>query len=172
MNPDQVVKTIEVAFDVIERPTTSLRQFVLTDKFGMSREITDKEWYLAGKARVDTKWDEIPDSEIKECGSQLAHMSSEEFQYYLPAYMRYSVKHYQKPLLDDDILGSTVFALSPSSKDKPLYSYAISQYAQLNSTQKLAIIQFLKFVATKADYIEQPYAVEALDQYWENNFQT
>jgi hypothetical protein len=166
MNANAVIKSIEVAFEGVTHSLTSLRQFALTDKFGLSREITDLEWDQAGKARVDTKWEEIPDAEIKECGCQLAHMGPDEFQYYLPAYMRYSVKCYEKPIGDDDILGSTVFSLSPSSTQKSLYAYAVSQYALLTSPQKLVIIQFLEFIAKMGDDIEKPYAIEALDQYW------
>ena len=64
----------EEAFSDIERPATSLRQFLLTDKFGMSGNITDRAWDEAGRNRVDCKWTDIPDSEIEECDCLLAHL--------------------------------------------------------------------------------------------------
>src|SRR5437868_3482872 len=98
MNSNEVIETIELAFQGVNRPERSLHQFFLIDRHDLSREITDEEWTLAGKKRVDTSWQEIPDEEIKECDCQLPHMQAEEFQYYLPAYMRYSVRYYQKPI--------------------------------------------------------------------------
>ena len=172
MDADELIKAIEIAFDGAARPETSMRQFLLTDKYGMTREITKVEWAQAGKARVDNKWADIPDSEIEECDCQLAHMQAEEFWYYLPAYMRYSVKHYQKPIWETDILGMCVSSLYPSSKDSSLYAYKISQLALINSAQKQVIVQFLKFVASMADYVQRPDATKALERYWSRNVGT
>ena len=166
MDADRLIKAIEIAFDGVARPETSLRQFLLTDKYGMSREITKEEWTQAGKARVDNEWADIPDSEIEECDCLLAHMQAEEFWYYLPAYMRYSVMHYQKPIWEPDILGMCVSSLYPSSKDSSLYAYKISQLALFNSAQKQVIVQFLKFVASMAAYVQRPDATKALERYW------
>ncbi|MBC7501385.1 MAG: hypothetical protein H7315_12940 [Herminiimonas sp.] len=115
----------ELAFTGVARSITSLRQFLLTDRYGMSREITNWEWAQAGKERVDSSWQDIPDSEIQECDCQLAHMQAEDFQYYLPAYMRYAVKHFGRPLWETDIIGSVVFSLSPSPKDPGGYAYKV-----------------------------------------------
>ena len=172
MDADELIKAIEIAFDGVARPETSLRQFLLTDKYGMSREITNEEWTQAGKARIDNKWADIPDSEIEECDCQLAHMQAEEFWYYLPSYMRYSITHYQKPIWETDILGMCVSSLYPSSKDSTLYAYKISQLALLNSTQKQEIVQFLEFVASMADYVQRPDATKALERYWSRNVGT
>ena len=51
----------------------------------MSGEIIDEEWAEAGRNRVDSSWQDIPDSETRECDVLLAHMGPEEFRYYLPA---------------------------------------------------------------------------------------
>jgi hypothetical protein len=172
MDADELIKAIEIAFDGVARSDTSLRQFLLTDKYGMSREITNEEWTQAGKARVDNKWADIPDSEIDECDCLLAHMQAEDFRYYLPAYMRYSVKHYQKPIWETDIIGMCVFSLYPSSKDRSLYDYKISQLALINGAQKQVIVQFLKFVASMADDVQRPDATKALERYWSCNVGT
>jgi hypothetical protein len=162
MEADNLIKAIELAFDRVERSETSLRQFVLTDKFGMTREITAEEWAQAGRKRADTKWQDIPDSEIEECDCQLAHMQAKEFLYYLPAYMRYSVKHYQRPIWETDIIGSSVCSLYPSS----------SQLSLLNGAQKLVIVQFLKFVESMADDVQRPYATIALERFWNHHVGT
>jgi hypothetical protein len=172
MDIDELIKAIESAFDGVARPETSLRQFLLTDKYGMSREITDKEWTHAGKTRVDNNWTDIPDSEIEECDCLLAHMQAEEFRYYLPAYMRYSVKNYQKPIWENDVLGMCVSSLYPSPTNNSLYAYKISQFALINNAQKQVVVQFLKFIANVADYVQRPDATKALEQYWSRNVGT
>lgn len=172
MEADQLISEIELAFTGVARPATSLRQFLLTDRYGMSREITNREWEQAGRERVDSSWQDIPDSEIQECDCLLAHMQAEEFQYYLPAYMRYAVKHFDKPLWQTDIIGSVVFSLSPSTKDPGGYAYMVGQLSSLNSRQRFVIVQFLNFVATEADYLQRPYAIKALEQYWSHGVGT
>ena len=172
MDAGELIKAIEFAFNGVARPETSLRQFLLTDKYGMSREITHEEWTQTGKARVDNKWTDIPDSEIEECDCLLAHMQAEEFLYYLPAYMRYSAKNCQKPIWETDILGMCVSSLYPSSKDGSLYAYKISQLALINSVQKQVVVQFLNFVASMANYVQRPYATKALERYWSRNIGT
>ena len=169
MEANELIKNIELAFQNIKKPNTSLRQFKLTDEKGMSEGITEDEWNKAGKPRGDSNWQSIPDSEIEECGCLLAHMQAEEFHYYLPAYMRYSVKHYQKSILESDILGTTVFSLYPSAKDEDMYQYMVSQLSLLNEKQKNTIIQFLQFIETMADDVERPNATKALERYWNKN---
>lgn len=44
MNIDLLNKNISSAFFNIERPVTSLLQFLLTDAKGLSGEISDQEW--------------------------------------------------------------------------------------------------------------------------------
>lgn len=58
MDPNAVIRMIECAFDGVARPDTSLRQFRLTDLFGMSDDITPRAWHIAGKASADRTWQE------------------------------------------------------------------------------------------------------------------
>src|SRR5687767_1060971 len=116
MDASEVLASIEAAFDGIARPKISLRQFRLTDQKGMAGTITDEEWLNAGNQRSDRRWQDVPDSEIEECDVVLAHMQAAEFQYYLPAYMRYAVRNFQLPVWKSAILGMTVSALNPSNK--------------------------------------------------------
>jgi hypothetical protein len=166
MDADKLIATIQTAFDGVKRSDVSLRQFQLTDEKGMSGEITNEEWAEAGRIRIDSIWQDIPNSEIEECGCLLAHMQADEFQYYLPAYLRYSVSHCQKPIWENDILGFAVSSLYPSSKNRDSYNYRVSQFSLLNSVQKLAIIEFLTYVANNADDVQRPDAKRALETVW------
>ena len=172
MNAQELIREIELAFNDVARPATSLPQFLLTDRYGMSREITDQEWVQAGRDRVDFKWQDIPEAEIQECGCLLAHMQAEDFQYYLPAYMRYAAKHVDSPIWEKNVIGGVVFSLSPNAKDPAGYAYQVAQFTSLNSSQKCVIVQFLYFVSTKASYVQQPDAAKALERYWNRNVDT
>ncbi len=165
MDKVSLITAIEEAFDGVEYSDTSLRQFRLTDQYGLVREIAKKEWSSAGKDRVDTKWQDIPDSEIEECDCLLAHMQAGEFRYFLPAYMRYSIKHIRTPIEETDILGLTVFSLYPSTKNTDTYNYKISQLSLLNDTQKLVVVEFLRLVASEAEYLQRPNALKALERW-------
>jgi hypothetical protein len=165
LSVEELIKAIEQTFDGVEYSTTSLRQFVLTDEFGLSRHITDSEWSEAGRNRVDSKWQEIPDSEIEECDSMLAHMQANEFRYFLPAYMVYALKNLPKSDGSNFILGSVVFSLYPSSKDFGLYNYNVKQLSLLNIDQELAVVSFLKFIAS-LDIYDSHDAEIALERYW------
>ncbi len=147
MDPNAIIRMIDSAFDGVARPDTSLRQFRLTDLFGMSDGMPPRAWHIAGKARVDRTWQEIPDAEIAECGCLLTHMDAKDFQYYLPAYMRFAIAHRGREAASD-ILGATLFALSPAAGGECSRAHALSQLAQLDFSQQVAIRRFLKFVST------------------------
>ena len=161
----EVVKVVESAFEGVERASTSLRQYRLTDLKGMSGEITDQEWTEAGRNRLDQVWQDIPDSEIEECGVLLAHMEPESFRYFLPAYLRYSLKHYDLPIWKFDVIGSTVFAVFPSGETR-FRNYVTDQLSLLDKKQRLAVTEFLRFVANHADEVQRPDARKALDRFW------
>ena len=75
-------------------------------------------------------------------GRLLAHMQATDFIYYLPAYMRYAIRHVDESIWATDVIGSVVFALSPSKKDPGGYAHQLAQLALLDSGQKRAIVQF------------------------------
>ncbi|GAB3096011.1 DUF6714 family protein [Lysobacter terrae] len=158
-------KIIESAFDDVPRPDISLRQFVLTDEKGMSGTITDEEWRFAGITRTDAKWQDISELEIEHCDCQLAHMQAEEFRYYLPAYMIYSLGHAQDSVMESMIPGSVVFGLTPS---KDHLSYSTSQYSLLDLPQRRAVAAFLTYMANYADDYDREDAKRAL-AFWERS---
>lgn len=169
MSAENTISEIERAFDGIARPETSLRQFNLTDKHGMSGDISASDWARAANLRVDAIWQDIPDVEIKECGNQLAHMQADEFLYYLPAYMRYAVKHVTLSIWESDILGGVVFSLSPKSQITALNLYHLAQLVLINKSQKNSIVNFLNFLATTADEVHRPDAMKAIERYWNHS---
>src|SRR5262245_26297674 len=131
MDAPELLVAINAAFDGVAKPVLSLRQFSLTDRKGMSGSITQAEWLEAGRRRIDTKWQDIPDTEIEECGVVLSHMEAADFQYYLPAYTTYSLKHSRVPIWESPILDMTTYSLCPDRKDVNLRRYKLSQLSLL-----------------------------------------
>jgi hypothetical protein len=169
MSAQNTIREIEQAFWGVARPETSLRQFKLTDEFGMSGNITDADWLRAGSARVDASWLDIPDAEIEECGNQLAHMQADEFLYYLPAYMCYAVRQIARPIWETDIIGSLVFSLSPKSQMSAVNLCHFAQLTLINKAQKNAVINFLQFIGVMADAVHQSDAINAIERYWNHS---
>ena len=162
MDKASVIHSIDEAFLDVPRPELSLRQYFLTDQRGMSGTITEDEWQLAGIMRVDSSWQEITDLEIEHCGGLMAHMDAISFKYYLPAYMRYSLVHIDKSIVESDILGYTVSSLIPSS-DCPEDSKM--KFSLLDWSQAESIASFLSYVSVHAHEVERPDAILAL-RHW------
>ena len=162
-----LIACIEREFAGTQRAETSVRQLLLTDKYGMSEDISEREWVASGKDRVDSIWQEIPDAEIEECEGLLTHMEAEEFLYYLPAYMRYAVAYQHRTSWETDVLGMTVHALSPFERNRDLRAHAIAKYAVFNAAQRQAVVLFLTFVAQVDESLSGKYALDALANYWQ-----
>jgi len=166
MNIEILLGKIEKAFNLVQRSDSSLAQYWLTDQKGMAGTITDAEWESAKRTRPDSKWQDVPIKELEEYGPLLAHMNAKDFRYFLPAYMQVALKNIDvKPTWDQEILGGTVFSLSPSKKELSSYLYNVDQLSMLNEEQEETIIEFLEFVSENADEFERPYAEKAL-RYW------
>lgn len=95
----------------------------------------------------------------------LSHMDAMEFQYYLPAYMRFAIAH-RGGEKASDILGSTVFALAPGTGDDNLRAHALSQLARLDLAQQVAIRRFLKFASGLTSDFSHRDANAALESFW------
>ncbi|WP_151869823.1 MULTISPECIES: DUF6714 family protein [Acinetobacter] len=169
MNQEKLIAEIEAAFSDVKRPKKSLRQFKITDEKGMSQEISAEEWNIAGMRCTDKTWQEISDSELEECGCQLAHMQSDEFLYYLPVYMHHSVRYYKRPIWEENFIWCTICSLEDPVQAENYYpglgKYKQEQFSKLISKHVKVIIAYLKFIATEGDYIDQPDVISTLD-YW------
>ena len=116
----------------------------------------------ARKLDTDERWQEVPDDWIEKSGSffPLCYFDPISWRYYMPAYMLWTLKHYQ-----DSNSGTVDHAIgtlrSYTDKDTPDYT------SILTPEQKSAICQFLRFMNTYYDnYIGEVTAQKALAQYW------
>jgi hypothetical protein len=87
--------------------------------------------------------------------------SAEAFQYYMPAFMIWSLRHHDTIEYAPE---STLRALDPTSGGPGLYEFQVSKYALFTRRQRAAVIRFLQAFSSDPDL--GPIADDALINYW------
>lgn len=87
--------------------------------------------------------------------------SAEAFQYYMPAFMVWALKH---PDTVEYAPESTLFALDPASTGPDLRDFQVSKYALFTPAQRQAVVAFLEAFTQDSDLGEM--AENALANYW------
>jgi hypothetical protein len=87
--------------------------------------------------------------------------SAEAFQYYMPAFMIWSLNHHDTI---EYAAESTIRAFDPTNEDPGLYEFQISKFALFTRPQRAAVIQFLQAFSHDPDL--GPVAGDALTNYW------
>lgn len=87
--------------------------------------------------------------------------SAEAFQYYMPAFMTWSLTHSDTIEYAPE---STIRALDPTNANAELYDFQVSKFALFTEPQRKAVIRFLQAFAADADL--GPIARDALTNYW------
>jgi hypothetical protein len=87
--------------------------------------------------------------------------SAEAFEYYMPAFMIWSLTHADSI---EFVPESTVSAFDPTGTDPTLYDFQVSKYALFTAAQRDAVIRFLETFASDPDL--GLIAQAALDTYW------
>lgn len=87
--------------------------------------------------------------------------SAEAFQYYMPAFMIWSLRHYDTIEYAPE---STVMAFDPGPEGYELRPFQISKFALFTDAQRAAVVRFLETMLPDADL--GPVAEGALRNYW------
>jgi hypothetical protein len=87
--------------------------------------------------------------------------SAEAFQYYMPAFMIWSLNHHDTIEYAPE---STIRAFDPTNENPRLYEFQISKFALFTKPQRAAVIRFLQAFSTDPDL--GPIAKDALANYW------
>jgi hypothetical protein len=148
-----VVQEIESAFRGVRRENgITFHEAKALDDYAM-----EDERVAARLLDRESRWEDVPDDQIeKSSGSILFYLDAIGFRYYLPAFMRWSVKNYGSGWVTADV---TVRILDPS------VSADTERYSGFTSEQAAAIVAFLRFVANRGDTLA-PAALGALS-FWE-----
>jgi hypothetical protein len=108
-------------------------------------------------------WRHLNDDAIVSNYAAPSFFSAEAFQYYMPAFMIWSLNH------DDTIeyaAESTLRAFDPTAGDAELQAFQVSKYALFTDPQRKAVIRFLQAFSAHPDLGE--IAMDALTNYWLN----
>lgn len=87
--------------------------------------------------------------------------SKEAFQYYMPAFMIWSLKHRDTV---EYVVESTIRAFDPTSSDAKMYAFQVSKFALFTEPQRAAVVRFLRSYSADADLAS--IARDALAGYW------
>ena len=87
--------------------------------------------------------------------------SAKAFRYYMPAFMRWSLKH---PDSIEYVVESTLHAFDPGPECAWLRDFQLSKFALFDAAQRCAVVGFLEFFEADADL--GPLAAAALAHHW------
>lgn len=108
-------------------------------------------------------WRDIPEKVIARANAALCFFSPEGFQFYLPAYMLFALRHYRSS--SSFSVDSTIYALCPSKGD--LEQFSLSKFSLLTGPQREAVVAFLEVMIEEAEgHADTAIARRALSRYW------
>lgn len=149
LNALELIQKIETAFANVKRVEKTLEQSFITDEYGLgdlSKKEFEKIYHKAKENRPYDNWTDISDELIETYYSPFSNMSNEEFTFYLPAYMRYVIKHLlknpQKNWWDNQVLVNIAWYLGLPREYKAL----IHLYATMTDQQKGVILDYCNFI--------------------------
>ncbi len=160
MNTLPLLQDIERVFrDVCREDGVTLHEAEVIDSCG-----SDKKRRQGRRKDTDARWQDVPDKMIENHYSILSFLDIKGFRYYLPAYMRWSLKHFQ--VSDSAASDFTIYALAPRGKGK-LSKTDGERFAAFTPEQCAVIYRFLRFMATRSDgRADEAAAQNALDAHW------
>lgn len=134
-NNDVLIQKVKSAFEATPSP-----------KFIIAHEC--EECFQLEASFRNKNWKTIEDKLIEENFSNLPLFSSEAFNYFLPAYLIYSLKNFD----ENFVCEFTIYALTPSNKnaenDLEYWKY---KFEHFTDEQMNVIYGFLSLVLTKSD---------------------
>lgn len=115
-------------------------------------------------------WYEVEDTDLEECDAATSHLSPQSWRFYIPAYMRMTLKVLDKSIWETDVPHWTLFSLTLRDDYPGIDEHSLQRYRLLTPEQCRAVRDFLVYVRDYA-YENPSYsrdAQEALEAYWES----
>ncbi len=153
-----VLRAIEEAFADVPPGRITIHEAEAIDRYASEAE------RAAERGRdAERDWREVPDESIGECPDALAFLDPEGWRFYLPAYMRWSIRHLGDggaSMVPDHTIYS--LALSPAAH---LRAHQLARFRTLDPGQARAVCRFLRLMAA-AEEVDGLVAGEALASHW------
>lgn len=161
MTPRLLIARIERAFGGVRREGG----LTLPETQVIKRGGTEADRRKARSSVTDKRWQEVSDEEIEKHGNALAYLDPKGFRYYLPAYMRWSLRHLDSRKTDP--LNAAIYALSPSANPEVTKRNA-ERWALFTPMQCHMIFKFLTFMVGQYDSAVDAYMARlALEAHWQ-----
>jgi hypothetical protein len=160
VDTQSLIDRITTVFPREPLPSMTLRQALLADD-GLAREISDEEWDAEAAKDRELAWPDIPEEQLLECEFGLAHLDEEAFAYYIPAFLRFALRHIEIGVFGPlaNLMNFIVCSVTERS------NYNLGRLKRLNDAQIDCVIDFLKLLAER-NPTHGKYAEEALKAYW------
>jgi hypothetical protein len=149
---DAAVREVETAFREIAYPG---------DERLLHPKLLDDHEIDIRPLRGYTSWRSVPDPVLELENAGLGALSAAAFQFFLPAYMQWTLKHFSSS--DAFTVDSTIYALAPHGSTR---EFSISKYALFTPAQASAVVAFLRVMAASPSLVDATAAEEALRTYW------
>jgi hypothetical protein len=147
-----VVRQIEAAFRDVTHPG---------DAAMLNSDCLDDHEDDVRALRGFLSWQSIPDKVIESENAGLTALSPRAFQFYLPAYMKWSLLNLRaSSAFTSD---ATIYALAPTASR---IEQLVSRYSLLSPAQVRAVVSFLRIMADSPDFADADTAMQALRSYW------
>jgi hypothetical protein len=154
---EQVIKEVEDAFRGVPLGKLTLHEAEALDGYA-----TDVERRAARELDREQDWRDVPDTAIQECSVALSFLDPESWRFYLPAYIRYGLRHPGGGAVD-----SAIYALNPAGI-RQHERITEERFGTLNAGQVRAVCSFLLLASQNGDWCDDVVAKEALDGYWKD----
>ena len=157
---ERLIEEIQRVFDGVSREDG----ITLHEADAIDDWETEQEILRARRKDRDLRWQDVPDEEIEEHCHSLAHLDAKGLRYYLPAFMRWILRHGRDSgSLSVDF---TIYTLCP--RDEPrLRDYFHERLGGLVEHEARVVCRFLRFLLEhEQDSCDLDAAREALDRHW------
>ncbi len=153
-----LIQAITQAFACVQREDgVSLHQARVIDAYGGAAAEAE-----ARQLDIDNHWWEVPDAWLAEYSEILNFVDAKGFQYYLPAFMIWSIQQYEQTTSFS--VDATIYSLHTYAG---LRDWKQAYFAILTDEQRRAIAHFLHYMACwGGDRVDTAMAQAALQQYW------
>jgi len=156
---ETVIAAIEAAFGSVARGAVTLHEAEVMDDYG-----TDAELRAARTCDPEVDWRDVPDSSIRECPAALSFLDPVSWRFYLPAYMRFGLRHLEDSR--SSTIDDAIYSLDPGGSPR-LDEFKLERFRTLNVAQADAVRRFLVFAVENGGHCDEVVARDALNAYWD-----
>jgi hypothetical protein len=158
---ENIITAIEEAFAGVVRGAVTLHEAEVIDDYG-----TDAERLHARTYDPEVNWRDVPDSSIEECPGALSFVDPVSWRFYLPAYMRFGLRHLRDSR--NSAIDHAIYSLDGGGNPQ-LDEFKAERFRTLNEAQARAVSRFLIFASENGDHCDDRVARDALEAYWDRD---